>query len=190
MDLGAIRRAHRAGDGRPTSSFSTSPTASRVGGDVLGAATSREAHVPRSIQRASTPPWGAIITGTVLIGLVLGGGLMMTVDSGSKDNGASPTASSSTAPAGPATAPSGKWVLVLESLPQASTTLPQADAQAQRLSTEDRSVLVIDSSATPGLNAGYWALVLMPFETRARAAAACADMGRALGGACYPRHIE
>lgn len=190
MDLDAIRRANRAGDGRPANSFGNSSTASRHGADVFSAGANHQTQVPSSKPRASNFPFGVIIILIVLVALVLAVGLMVNSNSRPGDNGASQRTPSISAPSGPARAPVGKWVLVLESLPQARTTLKEANAQARRLSTEQRSVLVIDSSATPGLNSGYWALVLLPFETRVQAASACADMGREVGGSCYPRHIE
>lgn len=87
------------------------------------------------------------------------------------------------------TAPDGAWVTVLASLDQDKTALAKARSRATRLSTSKVRVYVLDSTNTPGLNPGYWALVLMPFPTRAKAAAACATVDRSVGGTCYPRLI-
>ena len=87
------------------------------------------------------------------------------------------------------TAPEGSWVTVLASLDQDETTLAKARARARGLSTSEASVHVLDSTATPGLNPGYWALVLMPYASRTKAVAACATVGRSAGGTCYPRLI-
>lgn len=87
------------------------------------------------------------------------------------------------------TAPDGAWVTVLASLDQDKTALAKARARAARLSTSKVRVYVLDSTATRGLNPGYWALVLMPFSTRAKAAAACTRVDRSVGNTCYPRLI-
>lgn len=174
MDLDEIRRAHKAGGGQPASSFGELPSP---------VATSGAASARRRVLVASG-----------VLGVLLAGSLMYSAASGPALDGViRPQAAGSSAshrdPQPPALAPSGKWVLVLESLSKEHTELSEADGRARQLSTDTRVVQVLDSSSADGLNPGYWALVLMPFDTRSRAARACSEVGREVGGTCYPRHI-
>ncbi|MEL4356472.1 MULTISPECIES: serine/threonine-protein kinase [unclassified Luteococcus] len=90
---------------------------------------------------------------------------------------------------GLAEAPVGKWVLVLESLEQGKYSYADASAKAASLSTSGATVHVLDSTDTPGLRSGYWALAVLPFDSRGEATAMCPQMGRETGDKCYPRRV-
>lgn len=100
---------------------------------------------------------------------------------------APPTASvAATAPGG-APVPSGSYILVLDSLEQ---TRYSAQDALQRAAGIPGGVAVVDSSTTPGLRAGYWALVSSRyFGSEAEARRGCSQFGRDPSGACYPRRI-
>nr|NLI50233.1 hypothetical protein [Propionibacterium sp.] len=91
-------------------------------------------------------------------------------------------------PAGP-DALSSTYVMVLASLDKNTVTLAEARAQAAALaSASGRAPKVLDSSATAGMNAGYWAIVDGPHGSEAAARASCAAYGRTQGtGECYLR---
>ncbi|WP_226344383.1 hypothetical protein [Agilicoccus flavus] len=77
-------------------------------------------------------------------------------------------------------------MLVLESLPKSTYSLASANATAARIG----SASVLDSSTTPGLNSGYWAVVHDTyFSSKSAATAWCSSHSRSVGGACYPRRI-
>lgn len=94
------------------------------------------------------------------------------------------------APGVPDVLPVGAWVTVLESLDKGQVTLADARATADQIAVNGRVPWVADSSVTPGMNPGYWALVdPAPYDSQATAAAVCALYGRQGGGTCYPRRI-
>lgn len=106
---------------------------------------------------------------------------------------ASPTSSSSGAPTPspePAveTLPSGSWILVLDSLDKRKYDLREANIEAEILSGSWH-VEVLDSDAIAGLNGGYWALAVTGFSGRSDTTRACEDLGRSVGGSCYPRQV-
>lgn len=101
---------------------------------------------------------------------------------------AQPSASASSATV--RSLPSGSWLAVLESLPQAEQTESMAQAQATSLSTGAGSVVVVDSTAIPGLNPGYWALSLIGFSSSVEARDACARVQRSPGPSCYDRQVR
>lgn len=81
----------------------------------------------------------------------------------------------------------GSWILVLDSLPQKSVSAAEARSRPQDI---QGNVTVIDSSLTPGLNPGYWAIVSAEgYPSEAAARAACADFGRRPSDDCYPRRV-
>lgn len=104
-----------------------------------------------------------------------------------QSSGAQPAQSSVPEPT-PAVLSAG-WIEVFDSLNKNDFTFEQAVAQATALAGPGRPVAVIDSSATNGLNPGYWALVAGPFGSKAQANAICASYGRAVGDTCYPRQV-
>ena len=85
---------------------------------------------------------------------------------------------------------SGTWILILQSMPQNEKSLAEAQALASQLAVPAYDVVVVDSSSTPGLNSGYWAVSVVSFSSQDAASAACAAFSRAVGPACYPRLIE
>lgn len=94
---------------------------------------------------------------------------------------------STTLPApGGASAPAGSWILVLDSLNQSTNSLEVANTRAAGIPGS----VVVDSSQTPGLNGGYWAIVSKGYYGSKDAASAdCGTYGRSASGACYPRRI-
>ena len=94
-----------------------------------------------------------------------------------------------TEPDSPNLAP-GTWVTVLQSLNKRDVPLADAYAMAGQLSAQwGVDVYVFDSSVTPGMNAGYWALTLISFPSNDAARAACSWVGRVPGDECYGRQI-
>ena len=84
----------------------------------------------------------------------------------------------------------GQWVLVLESLPKKTKSQQEAHSVASRLATS-RSTAVLDSSRVPGLRAGYWAVVALPFsDSKNAATSGCRDFGRKVGASCYAREVR
>lgn len=89
-------------------------------------------------------------------------------------------------PGVPPAYPPGSYILVLESMPIASYSYPEALA----FTTGYRELTVVDSGTVPGLNPGYWAVVTTSAYPSARAARdACPQFGRTASGGCYPRQI-
>ncbi len=84
--------------------------------------------------------------------------------------------------------PAGSWLTVLDSKPQTEWTEAAAWGAARALGYN--GVTVVDSSAIPGLNGGYWAISLVGFSSRDAARAACASVGRDVGGTCYERLVQ
>lgn len=84
---------------------------------------------------------------------------------------------------------SGTYVMVLESLDKNTVSLTQARAKAAALASgSGRVPKVLDSSATAGMNPGYWAVVDGPHASESAARASCAAYGRTQGtGECYLR---
>ena len=85
----------------------------------------------------------------------------------------------------------GAWVTVLESLPQSDNSY--ADAQSRATSLTRASApepFVLDSSNTPGLRGGYWAVVVGYYGSESNTRSACPSFGRAQGGTCYPRQLK
>ncbi|MBK9696156.1 MAG: hypothetical protein IPO80_01725 [Propionibacteriaceae bacterium] len=88
----------------------------------------------------------------------------------------------------PALAP-GSWVTVLESISK-DNDISVAREQAEAIDEEwGVDVDVLDSDVTPGLNPGWWAVVMTGFDSQGAAQEACAGVGRDNGGACYARRI-
>lgn len=88
---------------------------------------------------------------------------------------------------GPAQAPAGSWVLVLESYPKDRYSPDQARELAAALPGR---TTVVDSSQTAGMRSGFWAVVSeAAFPAEADARAACGEFGRKASGACYPRRV-
>lgn len=83
--------------------------------------------------------------------------------------------------------PTGHWILVLESKEQSRYSL--ADVRALAAADGAPGLLVVDSSATPGLKAGYWAIVYGSFATKSQASDSCYHVNRSAGGRCYPRYV-
>ena len=79
------------------------------------------------------------------------------------------------------------WVLVLESYEQDRYSLDYARARAAEISP---GTLVLDSSATVGMNSGYWAVVYGSWSNKEAARDSCYQVGRSAGGTCYPRHLN
>lgn len=181
---------------RPTATGRNHPHSVGVGTPAvcttpaLGTRQGLSVSAPPSTTRR--PPWqipAVVIALVAVIVAAAGGlGLISTADRPGVEPGQQMSTSTPSA-ASPATAPDGAWVTVLASLNQDEVTLAKAGARARKLSTSKAKVYVLDSTKTPGLNPGYWALVLMPFPTRAKAAAACSAVDRSVGGTCYPRLI-
>lgn len=80
----------------------------------------------------------------------------------------------------------GSWLTVLDSLPQGQFSLDQARSRAGELGS---GLVVVDSSSTPGLTPGYWAVVVPQLKSESAARAMCAQYGRTPSGACYGRHV-
>lgn len=88
---------------------------------------------------------------------------------------------------GPAIAPSDSWILVFDSLEQSRYSVDEAEARSNNVSG---STMVVDSSQTPGLRSGYWAVVSADwYPTKEAAESACAQHGRPVSGSCYGRRI-
>lgn len=85
--------------------------------------------------------------------------------------------------------PSGSWITVLDSLEQSRYSLAEARSRAAGLSRGAYVVAVVDSTAVPGLNSGYWALSVTGSSSQSEARAVCGQLGRNAGGNCYPRQI-
>jgi hypothetical protein len=84
----------------------------------------------------------------------------------------------------------GTWITVLASIEQTDAGLSRARSIADELhETYGVEVYVIDSDQYPGLNAGWWVVVLVGSDSNAQARAACSTVGRAPGGSCYGRLI-
>lgn len=88
--------------------------------------------------------------------------------------------------ASPDTVEPGVWVLVLESYPKDQYTLAQARELASAISW---NVSVIDSSTTPGLNSGYWAVINGNYQSEDTARESCYVVDRTVGDKCYPRYV-
>lgn len=86
--------------------------------------------------------------------------------------------------------PSGSWLTVLNSLPQAEVAESAAQAEATTLSSGSATVVVVDSSAIPGLKPGYWAVSMVGFSSREQARDACSRVGRSPGATCYDRQVK
>ena len=86
--------------------------------------------------------------------------------------------------------PSGSWLTVLNSLPQAEKSEAEAQAEADALTSGSAQVVVVDSSAIPGLNGGYWAVSMVGFSNNDEARAACGRVGRSPGSTCYSRQVQ
>ncbi len=180
---------------RPTTTGRNHTHSVGVGTPAVGttpAVRTRQGPGPARPSTTRRPPWqipAVVIALVAVIVAAAGGlGLISTADRPGVEPGQQ-TSTSTPSAASPATAPDGAWVTVLASLNQDEVTLAKAGARARKLSTSKAKVYVLDSTRTPGLNPGYWALVLMPFPTRAKAAAACSAVDRSVGGTCYPRLI-
>jgi hypothetical protein len=83
----------------------------------------------------------------------------------------------------------GTWIVVLESVPKDEHDLAYALTLAESVQVRGGTAEVIDSDATPGLNAGYWVVIKGDFAARTDAARECAGLGRDVGGDCYPRLV-
>lgn len=84
--------------------------------------------------------------------------------------------------------PANSWITVLESVPKSEATADVVVARAHSLSSTT-PLSVVDTDAVAGLRAGYWAIAITGHPTRQAARAACADVGRPVGGTCYDRRI-
>lgn len=157
----------------------------------------------------STPPTSrptsAIIAGAVAVMALVGvGGFLWSMQAGrpapavssstSPDRGAASRSIDNRAPTTSAPAEvalprasTGTWIAVLESLPKSEFTQAEALAKASSMSS---LLSVADIDATPGLNGGYWAIVVLDQPSRAAAASACTRVGREVGPLCYPREIR
>ena len=83
----------------------------------------------------------------------------------------------------------GSWVTVLASISK-DEPLGVARQQADGIAAEwDVELSVVDTDQTPGLNGGWWAVVMTGFGTGAEARDACSRVGRDVGGSCYGRQI-
>ncbi|GAB47120.1 hypothetical protein MOPEL_003_01460 [Mobilicoccus pelagius NBRC 104925] len=83
--------------------------------------------------------------------------------------------------------PSGTWILVLESYPKGRYSADDARAKERGV---PGPTTVVDSSLTPGLRPGYWAVVSDEwFSTKPEANRACGVFGRSASGACYARLV-
>lgn len=85
------------------------------------------------------------------------------------------------------TVSTGNWILVLESKEKSRYSLADVRSMANEMGSS--GLLVIDSSETPGLNGGYWAIVYGSFSSEETARDSCGDVGRSAGDGCYPRYV-
>lgn len=82
-----------------------------------------------------------------------------------------------------------RWITMLYSLPKGEYTLAQADGEAAAIARSqniDQRVRLLDSDQSEHMNPGYWAIVVIGFDTRAEAIAMCDTFGIRRGD-CYPR---
>lgn len=85
----------------------------------------------------------------------------------------------------------GGWITVLDSIPQDDGGLNRARSVANDLHQRyGVDVYVIDSGRYKGLNPGWWAVVMVGFDSNAEARAACATVGRSPSGTCYGRQVK
>lgn len=84
----------------------------------------------------------------------------------------------------------GSWVTVLDSVSQSDGSLVEARAVANLVSAQyGATVYVVNSGSYPGLNSGYWAVVMIGYSSNEQARAACSQVGRVPGDDCYGRKI-
>lgn len=85
----------------------------------------------------------------------------------------------------------GSWVTVLDSVSQNAGTLAEARTIASSLSSQyGVTVYVVDSGSYPGLNPGYWAVLMTGYSSNEQARASCSQVGRVPGDDCYGRKIR
>lgn len=83
------------------------------------------------------------------------------------------------------------WIAVLESIPQRGGKLSHARSLANALHQKyGVDIYVIDSGDYEGLNPGWWAVVMIGFDSNAEARAACSSVGRSPSGSCYGRRVK
>jgi hypothetical protein len=83
----------------------------------------------------------------------------------------------------------GSWIVVVESLDQATHTYADAQARADALVEDDLNGQVLDSTSFPSLNPGYWVVYVGHWETEEMAAEFC-RAHRSRIPSCYPRVTE
>ena len=85
--------------------------------------------------------------------------------------------------------PSGSWVTVLKSLPQAGTSREQALELAKGYGNADHPARVLDTNAFPMLTPNYWAIVIPGSASRDESNLVCAALGLAVANNCYARQV-
>ena len=140
----------------------------------------------------------ALVVGVVAIGLSLSGpqpGTSVARQSAGATSEPYTRSSPSTPPergnSVPDTPKVSGWITVLESVPQNTGELSHARDLANHLHQQyGVEVFVIDSGDYRGLNPGWWAVVLIGFDTNAEARTACSLVGRSPSGSCYGRQVK
>lgn len=85
----------------------------------------------------------------------------------------------------------GGWITVLESVAQKEGGLGRARAMADELHRQyGVDLYVIDSGHYKGLNPGWWAVVMVGFDSNQAARVACSSVGRSPSGSCYGRKVK
>lgn len=157
------------GPADPALGASASATASASG--QAGVSPSSTSPTPTSLVSSVSPTSSAPSEPTTTPGQPRSGGLS--------------TAVPAETPTQPTFTP-GVWLLVLDSLDQAKKSRGQAEAQAARMG----QVMVIDSTAVPGLRPGYWAIISSrTYASSGAARSDCATYGRSASDWCYPRQV-
>lgn len=142
----------------------------------------------------------ALVVGIVAVGMSLSGrpsGSPAAQQSTGTTNGpgTSPSLNGSAPPelanSVPDTPKLNGWITVLESIPQSGGELSHARSVANNLHQQyGADIYVIDSGDYKGLNSGWWAVVMIGFDTNAEARAACSSVGRSPSGSCYGRRVK
>ena len=85
--------------------------------------------------------------------------------------------------------PSGSWVTVLKSLPQAGLPAAEAIERAKEFGNAEHPAGVLDTNAFPGLTPNYWAIVIPGSASRDESNLVCAALGLPVGNRCYARPV-
>lgn len=175
-------------------------------GPLVGPGQLAEMSPPDGREPDQTPAGGSVTSGRRRTFLLIAAALMLVsviaavanglgaakVPSSAVEPGRSASQSTESVPEGGVDTPAlaGGWVAVLDSISQTDGQFGEARSLADSLTSKyGVQVYVIDSSNYTGLNPGWWAVVLIGFDSNAEARAACASVGRKPSGACYGRKI-